>query len=102
MDLFMICRTVTARCRNNINWKEVGKMQVKKITPQEAEELLKTLPVRRTGEYDKLIEQVKKDKQPRVVEGLTHGAAWALYRRCKQEGLQARVLDKGGKVLILP
>jgi phosphoribosylaminoimidazole (AIR) synthetase len=93
---------VTRLSRDVINWKEVGKMQVKKITLQEAEELLKTLPVRRTGEYDKLIEQVKKDKQPRVIEGLTHGAAWALYRRCKQEGLQAKVLNKGEKVLILP
>jgi hypothetical protein len=80
----------------------VRKVQVKKITPQEAEELLKTLPIRRTSEYDKLIEQVKKDKQPRVIEGLTRGAAWALYRRCKQEGIQAKVLNKGEKVLILP
>jgi hypothetical protein len=93
---------VTRLSRDVIKCKGGDKMQVKKISPQEAEELLKALPVRRTGEYDKLIEQVKKDKQPRVVEGLTHGAAWALYRRCKQEGLQARVLDKGGKVLILP
>jgi len=77
-------------------------MQVKKITLQEAEELLKTLPIRRTSEYGKLIESVKKDRQPRVIEGLSRGAAWALYRRCKQEGLQAKVLNKGEKVLILP
>jgi hypothetical protein len=75
-------------------------MQVKKITAEEAEKLLASAPARRVGEYSKLIEQVKKDKQPRVVEGLTRGAAWGLIRRCKQEGLQAKALEKGTKVLI--
>jgi hypothetical protein len=75
-------------------------MQVKKITVDEVQKILESLPTRRTGEYTKIIEQVKRDKQPRVVEGLTRGAAWGLIRRCKQEGLQAKALDKGTKVLI--
>ena len=77
-------------------------MQVKKISAEEAEKLLASAPVRRVGEYSKLIEQVKRDKQPRVVEGLTRGAAWGLIRRCKQAGLNAKALEKGSKVLIYP
>ena len=77
-------------------------MQVKKISAEEAEKLLASVPVRRVGEYSKLIEQVKRDKQPRVVEGLTRGAAWGLIRKCKQAGLNAKALEKGSKVLIYP
>jgi hypothetical protein len=80
----------------------VIKVKVSKITVEEAQKILESLPTRRTGEYNKIIEAVKKDKMPRVVEGLTRGAAWGLIRRVKQEGLNAKALEKGTKVLIYP
>jgi hypothetical protein len=77
-------------------------MQVKKITSEEAEKILASAPVRRVGEYDKVIEAVKKDKVPRLIEGLTRGQSWGLVRKCKQAGLNARVLGHGTEVLVSP
>jgi hypothetical protein len=77
-------------------------MKVNKISVEEAQRLLESAPVRRVGEYDKIIDAVKKDKVPRLVEGLTRGQAWGLIRKCKQAGVNARALDKGSKVLISP
>jgi hypothetical protein len=77
-------------------------VKVSKITSEEAEKILASAPVRRIGEYDKVIEAVKKDKAPRLIEGLTRGQAWGLIRKCKEAGLTARALEKGSKVLISP
>jgi len=77
-------------------------VQVKKITEDEAEKILASAPVRRVGEYDKIIESVKKDKAPRLIEGLTRGQAWGLIRKCKENGLSAKALEKGTKVLVSP
>jgi hypothetical protein len=77
-------------------------MQVKKISVEEAEKLLASAPVRRTGEYDKIIDGVKKDKAPRLIEGLTRGQAWGLIRKCKSAGLNAKALEHGSKVLVSP
>jgi len=77
-------------------------MKVSKLTSAEAEQLLAQAPVRRVGEYAKIIESVQKDKQPRLVEGLSRGAAWGLIRKCKEAGINAKALEHGTKVLISP
>jgi hypothetical protein len=77
-------------------------MKVSKISVEEAQKLLESAPVRRVGEYDKIIEAVKKDKMPRLIEGLTRGQAWGLIRKCKQAGVNARALEHGTKVLVSP
>jgi len=75
---------------------------VKKITREEAEDLLKKHPARVKGQWAELIEEIKKDGIPRYVKGVTRGQAWGLARAAKAAGMSYRVLEKGETILVIP
>ena len=74
-------------------------VEVRRISKEEALEMLRNHPSKRPGRWNSVFEQARESKDPIVVEGLTRGSAWHLARRAKQEGLFARVI--GGTTVII-
>ena len=77
-------------------------VKYKAVTHEEAKELLASAHTRQRGDWQELIDKVKKTKQPLVVEDVTRGQAWALRRTAINAGIKATVLNGGNKVLLTP
>ena len=76
--------------------------EVKKITKEQADEIIRKNPGRKMNQWADLLETIKKDGLPREVTAITRGSAWGLARAAKNAGLGYRILNKGETVLILP
>jgi hypothetical protein len=75
---------------------------IKIITVEEAQEIMAKYPKRARGEWQKLLEQVKKTKKAVVISDISRGMAWNIARSAKQSGLVARVIEGGKAVVVSP
>ncbi|MCL6579339.1 MAG: hypothetical protein K6T73_08135, partial [Candidatus Bathyarchaeota archaeon] len=75
-------------------------VKVKGLTAEELEKLNKEHPQRNKGQWDEIIESVKKNKRAVQLTDITRGQAWSIKRKCKEAGLNCRVLNGGESVVI--
>jgi len=71
-------------------------------SPDLLKEDFDSAPERKVGRWDEVCEQVKKTGKAANITGLTRGQAWSLKRTATNAGLEARVLEKGTRVVIMP
>ena len=76
-------------------------MKVEKVKAVEAAEEFAKIPERRVGQWSEIFAQLKKDKQPVRITGITHGQVAALRRKSKEEGFPCKSIEKGTGVLLL-
>jgi hypothetical protein len=77
-------------------------MKTEKLDAVKAEEEYEKIPVRAKGQWTTLFEEMKKDKQPRRVTGITAGQIAAIQRKAKELKFRVKRIEKGTGVLILP
>ena len=77
-------------------------MKISKKSAAEVEKEYAENPPRAKGQWNDIVERVKKSGQAVEVTDLTKGQVAAATRKFKEVGLRYRAFYKDGKVLVLP